>query len=156
MRIFYEIFKRQIWRRHVPSWNVITVHRWEVLLQVPAPIYTLTSLQWRHDDHDSVSNHQPYGCLLNRLFRRRSKKTSKLRVTGFCVWNSPETGEFPAQRASNAENFPFDGVIMIPLSADVLIHYSARALFLSLYAKWYRYMKIKYHFISTLRKCWIS
>ena len=27
-----------------------------------------------------------------------------LRVTGFCVWNSPVTGEFPAQMASNAEN----------------------------------------------------
>ena len=38
------------------------------------------------------------------LFRRRSKKTSKLRVTGFCVGNSPGTGELPAQRASNAEN----------------------------------------------------
>ena len=36
--------------------------------------------------------------------RRRSKKTSKLRVTGFCEGNSPATGEFPAQRASNAEN----------------------------------------------------
>ena len=36
--------------------------------------------------------------------RRRSKKTSKLRVTGLCVGTSPETGEFPAQRASNAEN----------------------------------------------------
>ena len=32
------------------------------------------------------------------------KKTSKLRVTGLCVGNSPVTGEFPAQRASNAEN----------------------------------------------------
>ena len=38
------------------------------------------------------------------LFRRRSKKTSKLRVTGLCEGNSPVTGEFPAQRASNAEN----------------------------------------------------
>ena len=36
--------------------------------------------------------------------RRRSKKTSKLRVTGLCEGNSPVTGEFPAQRASNAEN----------------------------------------------------
>ena len=36
--------------------------------------------------------------------RRRSKKTSKLRVTGLCGGNSPGTGEFPAQRASNAEN----------------------------------------------------
>ena len=32
------------------------------------------------------------------------KKTSKLRVTGLCARNSPVTGEFPAQRASNAEN----------------------------------------------------
>ena len=36
--------------------------------------------------------------------RRRSKKTSKPRVTGLCAWNSPVTGEFPAQMASNAEN----------------------------------------------------
>ena len=61
------------------------------------------SLQWRHNGHDSVSNHQPHGCLLNRLFRRRSKKTSKLRVTGLCAGNSPGTGEFPAQIASYAE-----------------------------------------------------
>ena len=50
------------------------------------------------------SNHQPHDCLLNHLFGRRSKKTSKLRVTGLCVGNSPGTGEFPTQRASNAEN----------------------------------------------------
>ena len=62
------------------------------------------TLRWRHNDHDSVSNHQPHGCLLNRLFRRRSKKTSKLRVTGLCAGKSPETGEFPAQMASYAEN----------------------------------------------------
>ena len=48
----------------------------------------------------------------NRLFRRRSKKTSKVRITGLCEGNSPVTGEFPAQRASNAEMFPFDDVIM--------------------------------------------
>ena len=60
-------------------------------------------LQWRHNEHDSVSNQQPNDCLLNRLFGRRSKKTSKLRVTGLCAGNPPGTGEFPAQRASNAE-----------------------------------------------------
>ena len=63
-----------------------------------------TSLQWRHYGRNIVSNHQPHDCLLNRLFRRRSKKTSKLRVTGLCAGNSPGTGEFPAQIASNAEN----------------------------------------------------
>ena len=60
--------------------------------------------QWRHNEHDCVSNHQPYDCLLNRLFRRRTKKASKLRVTGLCEGNSTVTGEFLAQRASNAEN----------------------------------------------------
>ena len=62
------------------------------------------ALRWRHNDHAGVSNHQPHGCLLNRLFRRNSKKTSKLRVTGLCAGNSPGTGEFPAQMASYAEN----------------------------------------------------
>ena len=60
------------------------------------------TLRWRHNGHDSVSNQQPHDCLLNRLFR--SNKTSKLRVTGLCVGNSPGTGEFPAQMASYAEN----------------------------------------------------
>ena len=60
-------------------------------------------LRWRHNGRDGVSNHQPHDCLLKRLFRRRAKKTSKLRVTGLCEGNSPVTGEFPAQRASNAE-----------------------------------------------------
>ena len=62
------------------------------------------SLQWRHNGRDSVSNYQPRDCLLNRLFRRRSKKTSKLRVTGLCAGNSLGTGEFSTQMASNAEN----------------------------------------------------
>ena len=62
------------------------------------------SIQWRHNGRDSVSNHQPHDCLLSGLFRRRSKKTLKLRVTGLCAGNSPGTGEFPAQMASNAEN----------------------------------------------------
>ena len=55
-----------------------------------------TTLRWRHNERDSVSNHQPHGCLLNGLLRRRSQKTSKLRVTGLCVGNSPG----PVQRAS--------------------------------------------------------
>ena len=42
--------------------------------------------------------------MVNRLFRRRSTKTSKLRVTGLCERNSPMTGGFPAQRARNVEN----------------------------------------------------
>ena len=64
----------------------------------------LSALQWRYYEHDGVSYQQPHNCLLNRLFRRTSKKISKLLVTGLCAGNSPVTGEFPAQRARNAEN----------------------------------------------------
>ena len=55
------------------------------------------SWQWRHNGHEGVSNPQPHDCLLNCLYRRRSKKTSKLRVTGLCAGNSPVTGEFLIQ-----------------------------------------------------------
>ena len=34
----------------------------------------------------------------------QKKKTPKLRVAGLCVGNSPVTGEFPTQMASNAGN----------------------------------------------------
>ena len=51
---------------------------------------------------NKISNQQPHSCLLDRLIMAR--KISKLRVTGLCERNSPVTGEFPAQRASNAEN----------------------------------------------------
>ena len=61
------------------------------------------ALRWRHNEWDGVSNHQPHDCLFDRLSGRRSKKTSKPRVTGLCAGNSPGTGEFPAQMASNAE-----------------------------------------------------
>ena len=60
----------------------------------------------------SVSNHQPHDCLLNRLFRHRSEKTSELRVTGLCVGNSPMTGEFPHRGPATRKMSRFDGVIM--------------------------------------------
>ena len=70
------------------------------------------TLRWRHNDHDGVSNHQPYHCLLNRLFRRKSKKTSKLRVTGLCVGNSSGPVNSPHKGPVTRKMFPFDDVIM--------------------------------------------
>ena len=64
----------------------------------------MLAYHWRLNERDSFSNHQPHGCLLNRLFRLRWKKTPKLRITGLCEGNSPVTGEFPAQKASITEN----------------------------------------------------
>ena len=64
----------------------------------------ICALKWCHNGHDSVSNYQPHDCLLDRLFRFRSKKTSNLRATGLCAGTSPGSGEFHVQMASNAEN----------------------------------------------------
>ena len=61
------------------------------------------SLEWRNIERDGVSNHRCPNYLLSRLFQRRSKKTSKLRVTGFCEGNPPMAGGFPLQKASNAK-----------------------------------------------------
>ena len=40
--------------------------------------------QWRYNECDAVSNHRRLACLLIRLYRRRSKETSKLGATGLC------------------------------------------------------------------------
>ena len=73
--------------------------QWSAIAEVWA-----TPLHWRHNGRDGGSHHQPHDCLLKCLFRRRSNKTSNIRVTGLCAGNSPVTGEFPAQMTSNAEN----------------------------------------------------
>ena len=70
-------------------------------------------LRWSHNGHNGISTHQCLNCLLNRLFRHRSKETSKLRVTGLCVGNSPVTGEFPTGKPVTRKMFPFHDVIMI-------------------------------------------
>ena len=70
------------------------------------------TLRWRYNDHAGVSNHRPHGCLLNRLFRHRSKKTSKLRVAGLCVGNSPGPVTSPHKGPVTRKMFPFDDVIM--------------------------------------------
>ena len=87
------------WRNSTPKLNMkkAIVHR-----QLYYSYYS--SLVWRHKGRDGVSNDKPHDCLLKRLFRRRSKKASKLRVTGLCAGESPVTGEVPAQMVSNAEN----------------------------------------------------
>ena len=89
------------------------------------PIYTThigdITLHWRHNGRDGVSNHQAQDCLLNHLFRRRSKKTLKLRVTGLYEGNSPVTDEFPHKGPVTRKMFPFDDVIMW-----LLLTYGAR------------------------------
>ena len=72
----------------------------------------LVSLQWRHNECDVVSNHRRLDCLLSRLFRHRSKKTSKLRITGLCEGNPSVTGGFPLKGPLMLKMFPFYDAIM--------------------------------------------
>ena len=50
---------------------------------------------YSQNERDGVPNHRRHDWLLNRLFRRRSKKTSKVRVIGLCEEKPPVTGGFP-------------------------------------------------------------
>ena len=66
---------------------------------------------------DGISNQWCLDCLLKCLFRHRSKKISKIHVTGLCEGNPSVTGGFPSQRASNTGNVSIwlryhDGVVL--------------------------------------------
>ena len=73
----------------------------------------ISSLQWRHNGCDGVSNHQPHDCLLNRLFKAQFKENIKaLRHWPWCG-NSPVTVEFPTRRPVTRKMYPFDDVIVV-------------------------------------------
>ena len=99
--------------------------KWTRLYNLSGILLPLQPLQWRHDERDGVSNYHRLDYLLSHLFTRRSKKTSKLRVTGLCEGNSPVPSEFPAQRASDAKN-----VSIWWRHHDLCIHHYAVAVWL--------------------------
>ena len=89
--------------RELSLWWVLEWYHKSLSHKIPSIHDVYKTLQWRHNEREGISNHQPYDCLLNCLFKAEIKETSKLRVTCLCEGNSPGTGEFPSQKASNAE-----------------------------------------------------
>ena len=71
------------------------------------------TLQWRLNERNGVSNHQPHDRLLNRIFMRRSKKKWKLRVTGLFEGTHRWAVNSPHKGPVTWKMFPFDDVIMI-------------------------------------------
>ena len=69
-------------------------------------------LRWRHNDHSGVSNHQPHGCLLNRLFRCKSKKHQSSASLAFVREIHRGPVNFPHKWPVTRKMFPFDNVIM--------------------------------------------
>ena len=68
-------------------------------------------LRWCQNERNGISNHQPHDCLVNRLFRHRSKKTSKLWVSSLCEGKSPVTGDSLHKGPVMRKMFPFGDVI---------------------------------------------
>ena len=97
---------------HLKHFRMLLLEQWR-LMQAGEDIFVST-LQWRHNGRDGVSNHQPHHCLLNRLFRRRSRKhrssASVAFVFGIYRWPGNSPHKWPVTR----KLFSLDDVIMQP------------------------------------------
>ena len=76
-----------------------------------------TSLQWRHNGHDGISNHQLHDCLLNRFFFQVQIRENIKALRHWPLW-----GEFTGDRwiplhkgPVTQKVFLFDDIIMLPL-----------------------------------------
>ena len=78
------------------------------------------------------------------------KKTSKLRVTGFWAGNSPVTSEFPAQRASNAEN-----VVIWWRHHESCYHWYLPSLSLNKSTEWFIFVHREISYMDTYVRIWL-
>ena len=101
------------WNKFVLLWGNHASTSWcSKIVQFLVSLRGVNPLKWRHNERDGVSNHQPHDCLLNLLFRGKEKnnnnKKPQQNIKAPRHWplcgDSPVTGEFPAEMASNAEN----------------------------------------------------
>ena len=108
-----------IGKLHSISHNMIYTSRWTVSFALAFVSdswtkilkgFVILTLQWSHNERDDTPNHRGVYCLLNRLFRCRSKKTLKLRATGLVEGNPPV--DFPHKGPVMRRMFLYDDVIM--------------------------------------------
>ena len=145
--IFYEILNEIHHLTAGTGSGTIPVHRENCINIIVTNRHIWSSpLHWRHNGGDGVSNRRRHDCLLNRLLRRRSKKSSKPRVTVLCKGNSPVTGELPAQKASDTENVSIwwrhHGILQVcDVTSSVLSH-GSKAFILKLSVHWLKSLKL--------------
>ena len=83
---------------------MLSVHSSRIaILYMGGPWWLSLPLQWLHNERDGVSNHWRIDCLLNRLFRCRSKKTPKA-PRHWTLW-----GEFSGHRWIPCSKFQWRG-----------------------------------------------
>ena len=104
------------------------------------------SLRWRHNGRHNVSNHISYDCLLNRLFRRRSKKHQSSASLAFVQEIHRGPVNSPHKWSVTQKMWPFDDVIMVLVCS--FICYSDPVLAQATRLKWIKlalFMWIRYH-----------
>ena len=117
-------------RKHQSSASLAFVRGFLTLSSWKLPFACVCKSHWFHNG-DFIVDAMASKITSLTIFRRRSKKTSKHRVTGLCTGNSPGTGEFPAQKACNSENvfiwwrhhderLHIDGLLQERLNSSVL------------------------------------
>ena len=83
----------------------ISIFGWNDIRHFPY-LAAIFSLQWRSNERDGVSHHRClvffYSIVCSGSYQEKYQSAG----------NSPVTVEYPAQRASNSKNIPFDDVIM--------------------------------------------
>ena len=99
----------------MPTGNALTTSEWSTIV-LHAKVWLILEV-WRYSNSGafvSVNGNtiDIHCCLLNRLFRRRSKKTSKLRVTGLCAGIHQWSVNSPHKWRVTRKTFPFDDVII--------------------------------------------
>ena len=96
---------RAIFHRHNHQPRLL----WSIKTIIANP-HTWKNITMTHNEWDGVSNHRRPDCLLNRLLRRTSKKTSKLLVIG--LWQVDDRCIPLTKGPVTRKMFPFDDVIM--------------------------------------------
>ena len=97
----YELWPAQFWLIYHCS------HSW-----LSHQLNSSSALRWRHNGSDSISNHQPNDCLLNRLFGADQSKHQSSASLAF-VWGIHRGPvNFPHKWPVTRKMFPFDDVIM--------------------------------------------
>ena len=81
------------------------------------------TVQWRHNGHDGVSNHQPRDCLLNPLFREIKENINAPRQWPLCLFRNTTRNRSPVNSPHKGpvtrKLLPSDDVIVIPLLLEL-------------------------------------
>ena len=113
--VMFSILTKVMWSIYPYPSGLLHCHRGSHTI-VPVPEgHRQTQPYWKHKNVSVLCTHYSdvimavmasQITIVSIVFRRRPppKKKTKLCVTGLCEGNWPVAGEFPSQRASNAEN----------------------------------------------------